>query len=689
MKIRKVIIGIVSLSLVMGQFMPYSGIVSDIPVMEADAAQQMVNIKYEYGTMCFTLSDGKAELTEFIPDTYKVNTGSQVTITIPDMVDDCPVVSIGKEVFYSIKGVWEIIVPESVEYLGSKSLNSEYLRWVYIENPDIKLQDDLQAINFKTTVCGAKDSAAYKYALREGLKFSVEDQYVESNGFICKIEDGSACILGYKGEETEIVFPKEIEGFPVKRIDNATFHPAFHRGAWPTKIILPEGLEEIGCNCFYGCEELTEVELPDSLKRIESGAFENCISLEKIDIGENVEYIGGYALKNTLVEKNYTDKNGFTIINGCLINSINMDEDLVIPEGVKHIDIDFDYENNHIRSVVFPEGLKTIGNSAFCDCENLNSIDMPDTVEYIGEYAFRRSGIENVVLPDNLKTIGFSAFDGCYGLKSVTFPQNADIDIDTTAFAGTPFKASHTKDGMFIADDILIDTYGCTGDVIIPDGIRVICPEAFSETDITSVTIPDSVKIIGDCAFKLCGSLSEFTVPDCMAEITCYMFFDCYSLEKITLNDHITYIEDGAFSGCTGLKEITIPASVETVGQAFGNCDSLEMITIENPDCEIGEFDFNGFPIPRNTAIRGYKNSTAEKYAKEIRREFIPIISMGDANGDGSFNIADAVTLQKWLNSDPEGKISSTDVVDFNSDGKINAFDLVLMRQKLTKEKTQ
>lgn len=55
----------------------------------------------------------------------------------------------------------------------------------------------------------------------------------------------------------------------------------------------------------------------------------------------------------------------------------------------------------------------------------------------------------------------------------------------------------------------------------------------------------------------------------------------------------------------------------------------------------------------------------------------------GDANHDGVFNMADIVTLQKWLMNVPETKMINWEMADFNQDGKLNAIDLTLMKRQL------
>ena len=58
----------------------------------------------------------------------------------------------------------------------------------------------------------------------------------------------------------------------------------------------------------------------------------------------------------------------------------------------------------------------------------------------------------------------------------------------------------------------------------------------------------------------------------------------------------------------------------------------------------------------------------------------------GDANGDGEFNVADAVLLQKWLLAEPDVYIQNWKAVDFHNDNELNVFDLCLMKSELIRK---
>ena len=61
----------------------------------------------------------------------------------------------------------------------------------------------------------------------------------------------------------------------------------------------------------------------------------------------------------------------------------------------------------------------------------------------------------------------------------------------------------------------------------------------------------------------------------------------------------------------------------------------------------------------------------------------VPEKIKGDVNVDGKFDIADVVTLQKWLLAVSDIELANWEAADLCEDGKLNVFDLCVMKQKL------
>ena len=137
--------------------------------------------------------------------------------------------------------------------------------------------------------------------------------------------------------------------------------------------------------------------------------------------------------------------------------------------------------------------------------------------------------------------------------------------------------------GVTSIDDNAFSTSNIVS-ITIPNSVTSIGNYAFNGcSGLTSITIPNSVTSIGDYAFNNCSSLTSITIPNSVTSIGNYAFYGCSSLTSITIPNSVTSIGTSAFYGCSGLTSITIPDSVTSIGtSAFYGCSSLTSITIPN-----------------------------------------------------------------------------------------------------------
>ncbi len=163
-------------------------------------------------------------------------------------------------------------------------------------------------------------------------------------------------------------------------------------------------------------------------------------------------------------------------------------------------------------------------------------------------------------------------------------------------------------------------------DVAIPaniDGLPVttIGGQAFSQKNLTAITIPDTVTniedgfgmfgafalcgaltnvvignnmvYIGDGTFRACTSLAEVSLPDSVTTVGQYAFVDCGALSEIKFGKSLTQVGAGMFgypfAFCTNLTSVAIPASVTYWGaNTFLGCSNLAYVTFENGVTNIG-----------------------------------------------------------------------------------------------------
>ena len=348
--------------------------------------------------------------------------------------------------------------------------------------------------------------------------------------------------------------------------------PWFSRREEIKKVIIEDGVTNIGSEAFVDCISLTSVEFPNSVTSIGDAAFFYCSALTSVTIPNSVTSIGDEAFQYCHNLTSVTIPSSVTSIGKRAFQYCHSLTSVTIPSSVTSIGEYTFYDCKALTSVVIPNSVTSIGKSAFFDCSALTSITIPNSVTSIGINAFHNcSALTSITIPNSVTSIGKSAFWSCDNLTSVTIPNSATSIEDETF--------GHCK-------------------------------------NLTSITIPNSVTSIGNDAFSYCSSLTSVEIPNSVTSIGINAFYNCKSLASVTIPNSVTSIGDDAFYSCRELKAIEIPSSVSSIGDyAFIYCLGLTSITFKGSTLpELGEEVFRGVNnsnivyVPANS-IEAYKSA--------------------------------------------------------------------------------
>ena len=321
---------------------------------------------------------------------------------------------------------------------------------------------------------------------------------------------------------------------------------------------------------------------------------------------------GGAAPTPGIIDKlQYSLYNGEATITGC---SESISGDIILP------------------STIYGAPVTKIERFAFSGRKGITSVILPSTVNIIDDNAFEDcSSLTSVNIPDSVTSIGSGAFYGCSSLTSVNIPDSV-TSIGYNAFYYTKIynSASNWENGVLYINNALVKAKrSLSGSYSIKKGTKVIASFAFENcTDLTRVTIPDSVISIGGDAFYGCSSLSAILIPAGVNNIGSNAFTNCTVLNAInvvtanqvyssidgvlfnkgkteliaypagkgtiySIPSGTTSIGYDAFKYCKGLTDVTIPDSVTSIGYcAFDYCSSLTSVNIPDSVTSIGSGAF-------------------------------------------------------------------------------------------------
>ena len=159
--------------------------------------------------------------------------------------------------------------------------------------------------------------------------------------------------------------------------------------------------------------------------------------------------------------------------------------------------------------------------------------------------------------------------------------------------------------------------------VTIPDSVKSIGKHAFYNCEsLISITIPDSVTSIGGSAFEGCSGLTSVTIPDSVTTLSSYAFYECRNLASVIIGNGITTIGSFAFNRC-GLTSLTIPDSVTNIDAwAFCGCRNLTSITIPDSVTTIGDDAFY-FTSIKDVYYKGSEQDRAKMHIANGNSSFL------------------------------------------------------------------
>lgn len=200
--------------------------------------------------------------------------------------------------------------------------------------------------------------------------------------------------------------------------------------------------------------------------------------------------------------------------------------------------------------------------------EGIATLAEEDVEAYAVGDVFTSDGIQYKVTSEDNKEVSVSAMDGSIAGNVIAIPESVEGN-------GNTYRVTSIGDMAFYGRSNLTS-------VTIPESVTSIGELAFSGcSGLTSVTIPENVTSIGQSVFRNCSGLTSVTVPGSVEKVAFGAFWGCSSLTSVTMQPGVTSIGDNAFCECSSLSSVTIPKGVTSIDTgAFYKCSNLSSVEI-------------------------------------------------------------------------------------------------------------
>ena len=348
-------------------------------------------------------------------------------------------------------------------------------------------------------------------------------------------------VISYEGADTEVTVPAQVEGLPVTEVAGGCFQQSvlgsghtvpklekvvlpegitqmgdnvFHNCRYLKEVVLPSSLEKLGECAFSGCSVLAEISLPENLRVLGKGCFDGCTALESVKLPPALTQIGEGLFMNcpALKEISGEAREGYRIAEHALYSGdgtvliaypADREGDVTVAAGTKRIGYGAFYESK-VSRVTLPEGLTQIGGYAFFQCARIETPVLPDSLELIGPYAYGAGGYalsyrtipeeqEVIRIGKNLREAAMTAFD-LFSAK--TFEVDPENETFTAVNGHLANKAGDTIRILATARQQLFR---------IPEGVTnfdcdllefVTCYDIFDAKPEIHLELPESLKTI-------------------------------------------------------------------------------------------------------------------------------------------------------------------------------------------------
>ncbi len=525
-----------------------------------------------------------------------------LTITIPNSVT-----AIGNNAFYQCSSLPAITLPKNLTSIGRWAFsNCKALTKVEIPQSVTTINDyAFQGCTSLTEVTIPQSVTTFGSGIfNDCASMKTFNGKYATSDHLALVVDGVLNSFALGSGDIEYTIPTG-----VTEISSSVFSNSTILG----KLTIPAAVTKVGVAAFYNCDKLTELVVEDSSTSLMERAFSDCDGLEKVTVGKE-------NLRSMMAS---VTKQAQQFATAVIAPALPISKEAFAECG-------------KLKEVTIGEGVTAIGDGAFDKCYSLVTVNCkpttPPTLDSYS-YAFRDNADSRKIYVHALSLNAYKTADGWkdYADAIVADP-NTEVSPNQQIFYTSTDGNIVTPLNAVCDATLVSNTYiDGQGVMIFNKEVTKIGHAAFNGCEtLDSITIPQSVKTIGESAFSY-SSLASISMSEGVTNIGVQAFYTT-NLTTVTIPNSVIRIEEGAFCNSMKINEVTLSNNLQYIGD-FAFCYT-EISTITIPE-SVTEIDGNPFSSCESLVTINGKFATADNdaliyddalvvVAKDVTRFTIP-----------------------------------------------------------------
>ena len=547
-----------------------------------DYCDKLKSFEVDSANTVYTTTGGGVLFTKDVKTVVRYPRGrTDTSFTVPSQVT-----TIGQSAFWNCSYLKNINLPSNIETLN---------QWAFCSCENVECITVPEKVSYV---------GKYAFAAMTNLK------YVSINAKAPRWENSGWKLIDALNKD-------DIGNYLNQKVENKAFKGFTTSG---TSLSIAPFVTSISSGAFNENNSMASIGLPKSLGTYQVDVFDKCENLQSFFIDED-------ATNYKTVDGVLYSKNGKTLWRYPINKS---GTSYTIASGVTKVGNSAFYKSKNLTTVKMPNTVVTLAPYAFGAAGSLASVNLSTSLTTIDNYAFSGTSVKTFDIPSTVTTVNRGAFQITKvtvttftirgDSKSATVDANAfgsSTKVTTVNFNGysSDWNSSSWKTALdgkytninykFVIDSNgkLTDYLGDAEGVSLPTSVKEIGNGAFSHTTKLSViSIPSSVTAIGTSAFDPCKSLAKITVNE---NNTTYKAEDgvlftkdgkklvrypiAKSATSYTVPSGVTTICNSAFYWTRNLASLTLPSTLTTI-EAYGidSCPKIVILTLPNSVSSFG-----------------------------------------------------------------------------------------------------